>query len=430
MQGANGGSAAVAASTIMSSSNSESMKKKTMTMTTMMMMMMTTTTGIALTAATATDATCESASSAATAAAAVMVEPAEMEQQERAKAFLQTFNGEITKVKKLTHPEYVKSLPEFALLSRTTKSNQEEVNALLDYVISKLFSSSNGKLDPRKKVRELMNEHAAVLQKIEQARASIPSARDKPLMGGISSAPYFKTKEYYVQEIATLQKHADALLGEASHIKWQFWNDLNSRGIQVSEESVDDMFDPSDETDETFFRCCLVHNYAIGLLKLLDNELTNQPESSRTIESIIEFCGVQYAMFSLLLRALDDYVNLVHQIQLPKLTAIKEETREIITQFKDYSKRGMPTVAEGIAENQDLLLCVQEYEQFLKEHVAWVRELRKETQQTTEIAWLHLVRRREGGSKKKNIVMHMCCVCCVCVCACECVVCGVYVERW
>ncbi|EXJ13865.1 hypothetical protein D779_3228 [Imhoffiella purpurea] len=266
-------------------------------------------------------------------------------------------------------------LPERSWLGSDRRSNQAEIDALLDEAVEIL--SVSPALRYRDRIQSLQTE-------IEGLRAEIAEYRQRRVSAPAESAVQ-KTVDDYDRLIAAREKEIDAKHAEIQALERRFAEELRGMGMELDDDQV------------AFLLTTVVGDNMVDLGILFDNVKSMTLELERLVEESgedLESARRYYGLYVVLLKALKrmhiQIEESVSEEYLPQIDAIIRqaqtlagETRELMHTSPD--KRDL--LAGNLEAQQATIEAAQVYRRYLEDQARQVEQARLELEKDIAAAW-------------------------------------------
>jgi len=266
-------------------------------------------------------------------------------------------------------------LPESAWIGADQRSNQTEIDALLDEAVEILSVS------PALRYRDRIQ---AIQGEIERLRAEIAEYRQKRVAAPSESAIQ-KTVTDYDRLIATREQEIAAKNAEIEDLKRRFAEELRGKGLELGDEQV------------AFLLTTVVGDNMVDLGILFDNvrSMTAEleglvAESGEDLESARRYYGLYVVLLKALRRMHIQVEESVSEEYLPQIDSIirqaqtlSGETRELMHTSPD--KRDLLTA--NLEAQRATIEAAQMYRRYLEDQARQVEQARLELEKDIATAW-------------------------------------------
>ncbi|EGV30002.1 hypothetical protein ThidrDRAFT_2923 [Thiorhodococcus drewsii AZ1] len=266
-------------------------------------------------------------------------------------------------------------LPESAWIGADQRSNQTEIDALLDEAVEILSVS------PALRYRDRIQ---AIQGEIERLRAEIAEYRQKRVAAPTESAIQ-KTVTDYDRLIATREQEIAARNAEIEDLKHRFAEELRGKGLELGDEQV------------AFLLTTVVGDNMVDLGILFDNvkSMTAEleelvAESGEDLESARRYYGLYVVLLKALRRMHIQVEESVSEEYLPQIDSIirqaqtlSGETRELMHTSPD--KRDLLTA--NLEAQRATIEAAQMYRRYLEDQARQVEQARLELEKDIATAW-------------------------------------------
>lgn len=275
----------------------------------------------------------------------------------------------------LTLEERQAELPEKAWFGDDQRSNNAEIQALLDEAVDILTVS------PALKYRDRIQ---ALQQEIVAARADIATYRQKRVSAPAEST-IKKTVDDYDDLIAGREDDIRRIGKQIARLKRQFGQELRAMGIDVSDEQLE------------FLLSTVVGDNMVDLGILFDNVKTITLQLEELVEQSgedLESARRYYGLYVVLLKSLDRmHVQIeaaISERYLPQIDDIIDQAQSLAGDTQALLREA-PEKADLLNANLEAQqLTIQAagvYRQYLKDQAKQVAKARKELEKDIAAAW-------------------------------------------
>ncbi len=275
----------------------------------------------------------------------------------------------------LTLEDRREQLPKKAWLREDQRSNQTEIDALLDEAVAILAVSPAQ--DYRARIRRLEGEVLAAQQEIAELRTRrVAAPRD---------ATWQKSVADYDRAIAEREAAIEHHRAELAEVRRAFAAELRGLGMEVSDEQVELLL-------STVIGDNLVDlGVAFDQVKAITLELQRLVEQSgEDIESARRYYGMYLVLLKVLERMHTQIIEAIDKRYLPRIDAIRDRTQELMAQTRVLQRqaaRADPILEANIQAQELTLRAATYYREYLVEQSRQIAAARQRLARDILTAW-------------------------------------------